>query len=328
MIHGGRRASPPRVVICDPGRTCAISSLGWVDGDALWRFEAASGRIERIALGSGARYLSLHTSGGSRFAVAHRFDGKRFGLTVHEFSDPARVLARAEVTEGGPRLTGDVSVWQGLPRLYVAYLAFAPWDDFVLLRVSPGGERIEPHRLAWYDGTFDKDYQGIVDALELPGGTLALVSVQRSSRLVLHDLATGASKGFVDLAGRAGNPSLRFGLGCEEIWATDYDTLVAIRTEDRRVRGKKRLQGAWTGTQQFIGEFSLAPEQGLCVVARPFSGDVAGVDMTTLRITCTARLGRQPFEAVALRDGDVVARDWKTGDLLRGTLERRRWFGR
>jgi len=38
------------------------------------------------------------------------------------------------------------------------------------------------------------------------------------------------------------------------------------------------------------------------------------------------RFGRQPLEAVALPGGKIVARDWKTGDLLLGTLERR-WFG-
>ena len=35
--------------------------------------------------------------------------------------------------------------------------------------------------------------------------------------------------------------------------------------------------------------------------------------------------GRRPLEVAALPRGEVVARDWKTGDLLRGKLERR-WF--
>jgi hypothetical protein len=33
-----------------------------------------------------------------------------------------------------------------------------------------------------------------------------------------------------------------------------------------------------------------------------------------------ARLGAQPLHVAALADGDVVARDWKTGAVLRGRL--------
>jgi len=314
-------------MISNPDRTTLISSLGWVDHDALWRLDVASGRLDRIALGSGARHLSLRAFGESRFCVSHRFDGKRFELTVHSFSDPAAVLARATVQDGGQRFEGDIAAWDGVPNLHVAHLAFAPWNDDVLLRIVPSSGRIEIHRLAWYDKSYDKLYQGIVDVLELPGNSLALVSVQRSSRLIVHDLTSGASKGFIDLAGRAGNPSLQLGCAGEAIWTIDYDTLVVIRTRDHRVLRKKRLQSAWSGTQQFVGELTIAAEERLCMVARPFSGDVIGVDMASFGIKATARLGRQPLEAILLPGSEVVARDWKTGDLLRGTLRRRRWFG-
>jgi hypothetical protein len=52
------------------------------------------------------------------------------------------------------------------------------------------------------------------------------------------------------------------------------------------------------------------------------------MNASTLKVAQVAKLGRQPLEAMALPGGDVVARDWKTGDLLRGTLKRRRMFGR
>src|SRR5262245_43746323 len=92
-------------MISDPGRSSAISSLGWVDRDAPWRFDAASGRAERIRIESGARHLSLHTSGGPRFIAAHHFDGKRFELTVHDFADPARTLASGGRRAGRPTTT-------------------------------------------------------------------------------------------------------------------------------------------------------------------------------------------------------------------------------
>ena len=75
------------------------------------------------------------------------------------------------------------------------YLRFEPWRDFVLLRVSPHRGRIQVQRLEWYDDTYDKGYQGVIGVLELPGEEFAVVSVQRSSQLIFHDLNTGLKRG-------------------------------------------------------------------------------------------------------------------------------------
>ena len=308
-------------MICNAERTVLLSSMGWVDGDAVWRFDVPAASMERIPLASGARYLSLHSHGTDTFAVVHHFDGARVELTVRSVSDPTRVLARAAVSDGNKTLVGSAAAWRGVPRLYLAYLAFPPWKDFVLLVVSGAAGQIEVQRLDWYDHTYDKMYQGIVDVLEIPEEGCALVSVQRSSRLILHDLATGKKKGSVELSNRVGNPSLQMRSGAQEIWASDYDTIVVIDRRNWRPIRSARLQGAAGGTQQFIGEYSFGPGADECVVARPFSGDVVSLDPSTLRITRTANVGRQPLEAVAIPGGDVVARDWKTGDVLRGKLK-------
>lgn len=103
--------------------------------------------------------------------------------------------------------------------------------------------------------------------------------------------------------------------------------MVVLERDGWRIARHARLQKAPVGTAQFIGDYSFAPDEQICAVARPFSGDVVGIDVETLKITHSARLGRQPLEVVAIGRGEVVARDWKTGDLLRGRLERRRrWF--
>lgn len=312
-------------MISNPERTTLLSSVGWVDRDAVWRFDVAACRHETIPLGSGARYLSLHSSGSDRFSVAHHFDGARFEVTVRSFSSPGEVLARAEVQEGGNKVIGDAREWKDVPHLYVEYLAFAPWKDFVLIKLSPLMGQIQVQRLEWYDDKYDKGYQGVIGVLELPGEDSALISVQRSSQLVLHDLQTGRQRRSIDLAGRGGNPRLELRNSGKEIWASDYDTLVVIQREDWRVVRKARLQSAGAGTQQFIGDFSFAPDEDTCAVARPFSGDVVGIDAATFKIKLSARLGRQPLEMAALPRGEVVARDWKTGDFLHGKLERR-WF--
>jgi hypothetical protein len=72
-----------------PDGTTLLSSIGWVDRDAPWRFDVAAGSCETIPLGSGARDVFLHATGSMRFAVAHHFDGARFEVTVRSVSAPA-----------------------------------------------------------------------------------------------------------------------------------------------------------------------------------------------------------------------------------------------
>jgi hypothetical protein len=314
-------------MISNPGGTTVLSSLGWIDHDALWRFDSGGGAPETIPLHTGGRYSSLHHLGSERFAVAHHFDGRRFEVSVRSFSDPGGVLAHAAIADDENSVSGDSSAWSGVPLLYIGYLGFAPWKDFALLRISPSTHTIEIQRLQWYDDSYDKLYQGVGDVLALPDTECALVSVQRSSRLILHDLETGAQRRSIDLGGRGGNPTLVLRNSGNEVWASDYDTLVVLRTDDWRVVKRSRLQRASAGMRQFIGEFSFAPDQALCVVARPFNADVVAIDLASLRIRSSAKVGRQPLEAVALAGGEIVARDWKTGDLLRGALERR-WLAR
>ena len=313
-------------MISNPEGTTALSSLGWVDHDGLWRFNVASGETDTIPLRTGGRYSSLHYLGSDRFAVAHHFDGRRFEVSVRSFSSPGDVLAHAVLEDGENSVAGEPAAWSGVPLLYVEYLHFAPWNDFALLRISPTTGKADVQRLQWYDDSYDKGYQGVIDVLALPDDTCALVSVQRSSRLILHDLETGTQRRSIDLGGRGGNPRLALRELGKEVWASDYDALVVLGTADWQVLRSARLQSAFTGTQQFIGDFCFAPDQALCAVARPFNGDVVAVDLASLRIKSSAKLGRQPLEAVALSGGKIVARDWKTGDLLLGSLERR-WFG-
>jgi hypothetical protein len=70
--------------------------------------------------------------------------------------------------------------------------------------------------------------------MELSGEDSALISVQRSSQLILHDLQTGMMKRSLDLGGRGGNPKLQFRKGGVDIWASDCDTLVVLRITSGR----------------------------------------------------------------------------------------------
>jgi len=308
-------------MIVNRDRTTVLSSIGWIDGDAIWVCDVASGNARTIPQNTGANYTSLHASDSERFIAVHHFDGARFLASVSLFSAPEITVSTASYENGRASLVGNEGAWDGLPQLFVAHLA-QPWNDYVLVKIESGHVHIQ--RLEWYDASYDKGYQGVIDVIALPDPRYALISVQRSSELVLHDLETGKARQKVTLGSRLGNPKLALRQSGKELWASDYDTLVIVDTESWRVRRKKRLQRAAAGTGQFIGDYSFSAD-GSCCVARPHSGDVVAVD-ERLKIRRSATLGRQPHEAIELPNGDVIARDWKTGDLLRGRMEPVSWL--
>lgn len=303
-------------MIANRDRTTVLSSIGWVDGDAIWVFDPESGKARTIPQNTGARYASLHSSDSERFVVVHHFDGARFLASVNLFSAPEVTVSTVSYEHGRTSLIGSEMPWHGLPQLFVAYLA-QPWNDHVLVKIESGHVHIQ--RLEWYDSSYDKGYQGVVDVIALPDPRYALISVQRSSELVLHDLETGQATQKISLGARLGNPKLALRQSGREVWASDYDTLAIVDTESWRVLRKKRLQSAVAGTWQFIGGYSFSAD-GSCCVARPYSGDVVAVD-ERLKIRKSVKLGRQPLEAIELPNGHVIVRDWKTGDLLRGQME-------
>ena len=309
-------------MIANRERTIVLSSLGWVDGDAIWAFEPESGKTRSIPQNTGARYTSLHSSDAERFVAVHHFDGDaRFMASVCLFSAPEVTVASANYQDGRTSITGAAASWNGLPQLYVQYFG-GSWNDCVLIRIEAGHVHIQ--RLEWYDASYDKGYQSVVDVIALPDPQQALISVSRCSEIVLHDLETGRAIQKINLGGMQGNPKLALRHDGREVWATGYDTLAVVDTRTWRVLRKKRLQSAAAGTGQFIGDYSFSPD-GNCVVARPYSSDVIAVD-DRLKIRRQARLGRQPLEAIELPTGEVIARDWKSGDLLRGRMQPYGWL--
>lgn len=308
-------------MIASPDRRVVLSSLGWVEGDAIWCFDVASGTARTIPMNTGARYSSLHSADNERFVIVHHFDGAKFMASVSLFSAPELTVSSVAHEDGRNSLGGNADAWTGMPSLFVEHLK-TPWNDHVLIKIDAGHVHIQ--RLEWYDSSFDKDYQGVTDVIALPDPRYALISVQRSSELIVHDLETGKAHQRVSLGSQRGNPKLTLRHGGRELWASDYDTLVIVDTHTWRVFRKKRLQGAMSGTGQFIGDYSFSPD-GSCCVGRPYSGDVVALD-ERLKIKRVAKLGRQPLEAIELSNGDVMARDWKTGDLLQGRFESYSWL--
>jgi hypothetical protein len=147
-----------------------------------------------------------------------------------------------------------------------------------------------------------------------------IISVQRDSSPVIYDPETRRKVGALTLAGNFGNPHLYFRRTAPELWADDYDTILKLDSESWRALKSTRVQHAAQGTAQFIGQFAFDAEERVCAVPRPFSGDVVGLDPSTLEVRYRAEVAKQPLEVAVLGDLRVFARDWKTGELSTGML--------
>lgn len=316
-------------MIVSPGQDLIVSHLGWCDGGNLWVLETSRGRVSTHSI-SNAKYLSLHGGMDDYFSVVHHYDSDRLCISAHSFSDPAKTLAQVTVGPVGTTFEGDITRWSYLPRAYVAFLSRAALSDFHLFLIEPVRPTVEIIGLDWYDDSYDKGYQGIIGAVEVPGEDKVIISVQRDSRPVLYDLDQRKVISRLSLADRGGNPTLRFTRRSYELWADDYDTLLRIDPSDWNVKDKMLLQGtrpargpAVGECRQFIGEYTFAPDESLCAVARPFSGDVIALNMKKFKVTHACPLGRQPLLVAVLDDGTVYGRDYKTGTLLMGCLKRK-----
>lgn len=309
-------------MLTDPAERFVVSSLGWVDGGALWILDVRSSQARVSEIGD-AKYLSLHRGSAGHFAVAHHYDGDRLVITAHSFDAPSAVLSRVIISGESRRFEGPFEPWSNVPRFYVAYLVQPAWSDFALVCI----DREEPtlQTFDWFDDSYDKGYQGVIGVTEIPNSGQLLVSVQRSSKVVLYDPVTRQKRGEVLLSGGHGNPALFFRTQVAELWADDYDTVVKVEPNTWRVVQSRRLQKAASGAAQFIGQYSFDGAESLCAVARPFSGDIVGIDPGTLRTKYRAKVGSQPLEVALLHDRRVFARDWKTGNLLAAELVRA-WF--
>lgn len=307
-------------MLLDPEERTIVSSKGWVDGGALWVMDVSTGVVRAARVGD-ARYLVLRHGRSGYFTVSHNYESSRHAITVHRFSQPDVVLARYDLLGERGRLEGDTDLWPLAPRHFVAHLIGPEGADFRLvtmdLESGPTAQRFD-----WFsDQFYDRSWQGITEVVEIPGTDLVLVSVQRSSALVIYDPAERKKRGEVRLPNQPGASDLYFRRTAGDFWACNYDTLMKIEPHSWKVLMRRKLQHVEPGENtaaKFVGSVAFNADETICVVPRPFSGDVIGLDPNSFRIRFRAVLGMQPLEAVVLRNGRVFARDWQTGTLLEG----------
>jgi hypothetical protein len=297
-----------------------ISNLGWLDKGNLWLCETASARVSAFTI-SDADYLTLHPGEEDAFVVVHNYTAtERLEISAHNISSPQEELSRITFIAGLADFSGDPQVWLKLPRAYVIGANY-------LLLLDPCKQTAELRELAWFNDSYDHAVQGIVGVTEVPGKALVVISIQRDSEPVLYCPEEDQVIRKIALAGRSGSPVFRFRDSGKEVWVNDYDMLLRLNPEDWSIRDKTRLQWAPPGIDRFIGDFAFNKDESLCAVARPFSGDAVALDTTTFKVTHEASLGQQPFDVSLLSDARVLARDWQSGQLVKGSLKpRRRWW--
>jgi hypothetical protein len=297
----------------------AISNLGWVDKGSLWIYDGIKKENIIVQL-SDSQYLVIADGKDGYFSVIHNYEGsEKIEISIHHFEDIQKEYCRISFQNFKTHYTGDLSFCQFVPRYYVAGLTLNSEFNFHLLKISNGVFYLEDEKIDWYtNGDFDFMYQGLTGVTEF--NNELIFTVQRDGSLFRYSLGEDKLIDKVNLAGSSGNPQPKIIGG--EIWVTDYDTLVKM--ENWEIQNRKRFQGAHENTSQFIGDFSFNKENGLCILARPLSGDVIGLNKY-FRIKYTCNLGKQPLQAVLMKDQVVIARDWQTGDLLIGKMKRK-WF--
>ena len=272
-------------MITNTTATQVVSTIGWVDRGALWVCAVGDLSPRKISL-SDTKWLHIKKGRDDFFAVVHHWGGEKLEISAHSHSEPARVVSRISLhrtTSGPPAITweGERFVWEQLPHAFSAYTRFSQFvslGEFQLVIVKDGRD-IELQRLEWFDDSYDKGYQGIVDVTEVPDSSLVIVSIQRDSAPVLHDPINKQAVRKLHLADRGGNPEFYLRSAAKEFWVNDYDSMVKLNAETLDVLGAERIQPAAPGTtQQFIANCCFNLDESLCLVARPFSGDVVCID--------------------------------------------------
>jgi hypothetical protein len=301
-----------------------VSSWGGIDKGSLWLLNTHNDSISRQDI-SDAKYLTVHIGKNDYFSIVHHYEADRICISAHSFKEPGKTISRVLFEPSGNSFEGDTMVWKFLPKTYVAYFKRPALSDFYLFLIEPIRPSAEIIILDWFNESYDKGYQGVIDVIEIPNQNKLIISIQRDSHPVLYDLDQRKVIAKISLADRHGNPTLRFNHQGDELWAEDYDTLLRINTSTWQVINSMRLQGASAGTGQFIGYYCFNKDESLCAVARPFSGDVVALNTKRFKITHTCTLGSQPLSVALLTDGTVYSRDWKTGNLLKGKLKKK-WF--
>jgi hypothetical protein len=297
-------------LIFDANAQLVVGNMGWIDKGALWTFNVGSQEESRSPI-EGSKFLSLRAGAEGFFRLIHHQSPDE-AVSIRHIREPNIELASVRLRQGRATFFGSADLWR-----LVDPAAIITTDSGQKAILIDGARlQVTDLDLTWFTSeNYDLGYQGLVDSITLKSSDNIIISVQRSSTLVVIDRSRNKRVGSIALANRGGNPQLQLRNGTD-LFASDYDTLCRIDPQSLVVVRSVRLQDAAANTQQFMGDYDVA--SGKLVVARPFSGDVLLLDPDDFRIVGQAQVGGQPLAVCMLSDHRVITRDWKTGRVVIG----------
>jgi hypothetical protein len=290
----------------------AFGSLGWVEKGSFWLWDQSRRRERRIAV-PGTRWVSVGPHGGGFIRVSHH--GAVPKASLRACTEPEIELAAIEWRGSAWRLSGDSRLWGRHLAILLGSEAAPP----SLLVVDGEAGSVKNLDLSWFNAEdYDLGYQGVVGCLAMPEAGVVLVSVQRSSTLVMLDPDRNEVAGRIRLSDRAGNPRLKR-ISDTQVLVSDYDAvcIVDLTTGTRRCSDVLQPPEPPT-TRQFIGDYDL--NFGTFAVARPFSGDVLRLDPADLSVRESSKVGGRPLSLCMTSETSFLTRDWKTGRMRLGSF--------
>ena len=312
-------------MICDSKLKFAISNLGWIDKGNLWIYDNSENNIRTVFL-SDSKYLSIFEGSADYFAVCHNYEDSLFEISIHHFSQPEIILCKLIFNNYKTDITGDGDLIKYIPKYYIAGFNINGEYKSHLIAIHDKSIKIDDSKIEWFQkGNFDFGYQGLTGVTEY--NDELLFCVQRDGSIYRVNKESNQLVAKIELAMHFGNPKVTFNKGKTILFTDDYDTLIRINPSTWRIEKQTRFQNADQGTNQFIGSYSCNKNNELITLARPFSSDVVLIDKD-LNIKYYCKIGRQPLESVVLDNKKVIARDWKSGDFLTGTMKFRFFWNR
>lgn len=299
-------------LIVDPSGSRVISHMAWADEGSLLVYDFEHKHRERVDIGPEMPYTTL-SAGRRSFFLTRQKDG-RAEATARPYEAPGHVVSMLQVSDAGVLVDGDRSVWQEYAPFELLHGSAAKGPNERLARWDSNLHLIDVQPMDWFNrGDFDFGYQGLGPAWKIPGTRFAFFTIQRDQEPAIYDPENRCVVERLKLGGGDGNPDMAALRTRPEIWVEDGDSVFAFDVPALKIRRSLHLGN-------MTGDISFDRSEHIGIVPRTTAGEVVGIDVSSFRLTHRAMLGRQPLVAAVSHDLDVMARDWRSGDVLTGKM--------
>lgn len=315
-------------MLVNPSRTRIVSHLPKIDGNNLWLCETGPNAVFSVPI-SNADRVTVSPGSDGHFAVVHHRRGQSVEITAHRIDgSPTRVISRIFLSGRQWRFEGESDVWQHLPRAYFA--CYTPevmrdTDDHLII-VNAEERAAEPKGFPAFYGT-DNHRWRVQAILDVPKQPAILVEQSGDEHpFILFNYKRGKVGQRFQMTLKPNSARYyRFREHANEFWIADPDHLTKLAPSlfgEWVAKKSIRLQLMDSTNGRYTGQFGFTDDESLCVVARPFLGDAVVVDTAKVEIVARVHFEGMPQSVAVLPGGQIYAREWNSGRLLRAAIGR------